>query len=48
MNGYLFAGYATIIVLIFGYLAYLQGKLGRLARELEALREDSNPPGRES
>ncbi|HNR40393.1 MAG TPA: CcmD family protein [Acidobacteriota bacterium] len=38
MNGYLFAAYSFILLLLFGYIVGLHGRLRRLARELEALR----------
>lgn len=41
MNLYLFAAYSLILLLLFGYLARLHGRLNRLSRELEALREES-------
>ncbi len=39
MNVYLFAGYAFILVLIFGYVAFLHGKLHKLGRDLDELRD---------
>ena len=40
MNGYLFAGYSAILVLIGVYLGYQHYRLGRLSRELAHLREE--------
>jgi len=39
MNWYLFAGYSFIIVVIFGYMASLHGKMRALNREVETLKE---------
>jgi CcmD family protein len=39
MNTYLFAGYSLILILIFGYVAFLHGKLHKLGRELDELRD---------
>jgi|GEM_PF-5333872 len=40
MNGYLFAGYSAIVLLLGIYLGYLHFRLGRLHRELAHLREE--------
>jgi CcmD family protein len=44
MNGYLFAAYGFILLLLFGYLVSLHGRLRRLARELRDLRAALHEP----
>ncbi len=40
MNWYLFAGYSFTMTLILGYVVVLHGKLRRLGREMESIREE--------
>lgn len=44
MNGYLVAAYGVILVLIFGYLTLLHGRLNRLFKEISQLREEQREP----